>query len=87
MQRPLLEIEHPVEFDPEIMEDTSGEDEMLLRGKEVGCVIFPAVLKIGDETGDNVSWYQLFAKALLTIHIQTHLKNVISKAKVLCVID
>ncbi|KAI9697212.1 MAG: hypothetical protein M1836_004776 [Candelina mexicana] len=51
--RPPLQIEQPVEFDPELMEDISGEDEMLLRGKEVGCVTFPAVFKIGDETGDN----------------------------------
>ncbi|KAI9718255.1 MAG: hypothetical protein M1812_004245 [Candelaria pacifica] len=53
--RPSLQNERPVDFDPEVMEDISGEDEVLLRGREIGCVTFPAVLKIGDETGDNVS--------------------------------
>ena len=50
-------------FDSEIMEDITGEDDEVLEGEDVKCVIFPYVLKLGDETGDNVSSIQCRCKA------------------------
>ena len=49
-------------FDSEIMEDITGEDDEVLEGEDVKCVMFPYVLKLGDETGDNVSSIQCRCK-------------------------
>jgi len=43
-------------FDPEWMEDASGMEDDAdddVRGKMVGAVAFPAVVKWGDEKGEN----------------------------------
>ena len=44
-------------FDNSVMEDANGMDEEELEGSHVFCVIFPAVIKNGDESGNNVSVY------------------------------
>jgi activating signal cointegrator complex subunit 1 len=42
-------------FDPATMEDVGGEDfdEEEGKGREVGCVVFPGVIKRGDENGER----------------------------------
>lgn len=45
----------PLRFDASTMEDMHGESESELDGYLVKCVVFPAVIKTGDEHGENVS--------------------------------
>ncbi len=52
---PVITIDHSLGFDLDTMEDITGEDdEENLADSVVECVIFPYVIKLGDETGDNV---------------------------------
>lgn len=53
---PIIENNHPLLFDAEMMEDITGEDDHELNNQHVDCVIFPCVMKFGDEIGDNVSF-------------------------------
>lgn len=53
---PTVDNDHPLIFDAETMEDTTGEDDHALSRQHVECVMFPCVMKFGDETGDNVSY-------------------------------
>ena len=53
VQMPAL-IEHQLTiFDGEEMEDVGGEDEEELSGREIRCVVFPGVVKWGDENGER----------------------------------
>ena len=55
-------------FEVDCMEDIGGEDEDGLEGREICCVVFPGVIKRGDENGRST----------------TEFRNVIAKARVLC---
>jgi hypothetical protein len=55
-------------FDPSTMEDVGGEDEDSLVEREISCVVFPGLIKQGDESGGHLKVY----------------RNVIAKARVLC---
>ena len=54
------EIHH---FDAETMEDIGGEDEESLQEREVRCIIFPGVIKEGDENGERMELKNCIAKA------------------------
>jgi activating signal cointegrator complex subunit 1 len=49
-------------FDGRLMEDISDEDENP-EGRKVECVTFPAVVKRGDESGDNFHLENVIVKA------------------------
>lgn len=52
---PSMTEEGPLQFDVATMEDITGENDEELIGRRVECVVFPCVIKLGDESGDNVS--------------------------------
>ncbi|KAK2593969.1 hypothetical protein QQS21_008328 [Conoideocrella luteorostrata] len=52
-----------VMFDPETMEDVGGEDEESLARREIWCVVFPGVVKHGDENGGQMQFRNIIAKA------------------------
>lgn len=65
VQRARFNIELPVPlqaFNPDIMEniafDRGAED-----GNAIDCATFPAVLKLGDEHGENAQWQNVILKA------------------------
>lgn len=68
---PSLDDDHPLLFDPETMEDISGEDEQALRGHKIDCIMFPCVMKFGDETGDNVRTMHISSGLRLTFGIRS----------------
>jgi hypothetical protein len=51
------------------MEDVGGEDEEALVDREISCVVFPGLIKKGDESGSHLNVY----------------RNVIAKARVFCI--
>ncbi|KOS18798.1 hypothetical protein ESCO_001019 [Escovopsis weberi] len=55
--------QEPVHFEPDTMEDVGGEDEDALAGREVACVVFPGVVKHGDENGGNAQFRNVIARA------------------------
>lgn len=56
-------------FDPLTMEDVGGvEDEEGLENREISCVVFPGLVKMGDESGGGLGVY----------------RNVVKRARVLC---
>ncbi|KAG5998910.1 hypothetical protein E4U43_002347 [Claviceps pusilla] len=69
-QKAVLRVHMPevvphqqVVFDPDTMEDMGGEDEDALAGREIWCVVFPGVIKYGDETGGQMQFRNVIAKA------------------------
>lgn len=50
---PDAERDGQLNFDGELMEDIQDSTEKI-DGQPVNCIVFPAVLKAGDEQGDNV---------------------------------
>ncbi|KAL2203453.1 hypothetical protein CC79DRAFT_1278776 [Sarocladium strictum] len=75
VQRAVFSIHMPtilphqrVLFDPHTMEDVGGEDEEALVDREISCVVFPGLIKKGDESGSHLNVY----------------RNVIAKARVFC---
>ncbi|KAH8811754.1 hypothetical protein F5884DRAFT_855092 [Xylogone sp. PMI_703] len=60
---PLIEGHQRTVFDAESMEDIGGEDEDTLQEKEILCVTFPGVVKIGDENGEHTHLRNVVAKA------------------------
>ncbi|RDA92603.1 hypothetical protein CP533_0911 [Ophiocordyceps camponoti-saundersi (nom. inval.)] len=76
VQRAVLRVDHGLPcqdvtalppFDADSMEDVGGLDEEALPASRVACLVFPALIKRGDENG-----------------AQMQLRNVIAKARVLC---
>ncbi|ODA83928.1 hypothetical protein RJ55_02445 [Drechmeria coniospora] len=70
VQRAVLRVHMPVVlphqqvlFEPESMEDIGGEDEDALARREILCVVFPAVIKNGDENGGQMQFRNVIAKA------------------------
>ncbi|KAK3397037.1 hypothetical protein B0T20DRAFT_247837 [Sordaria brevicollis] len=50
-------------FDAATMEDIGGEDEEGLSDREICCVTFPGIIKHGDESGGQLQWRNVIAKA------------------------
>ena len=40
-------------FEVSSMEDVGGEDEDELSAREIICVVFPGIVKMGDENGER----------------------------------
>lgn len=52
-----------VMFETDTMEDMGGEDEDALASREICCVVFPGVVKHGDENGGQMQFRNVIAKA------------------------
>lgn len=52
-----------VMFEAETMEDIGGEDEDALAQREICCVVFPGIIKHGDENGGHMQYRNVLAKA------------------------
>ncbi|UNI16149.1 hypothetical protein JDV02_002615 [Purpureocillium takamizusanense] len=70
VQKAVLRVHMPVVlphqrvlFEPETMEDVGGEDEDALARREIWCVVFPGVIKHGDENGGQMQFRNVIAKA------------------------
>ncbi|KAL7930071.1 hypothetical protein V8C35DRAFT_169101 [Trichoderma chlorosporum] len=51
-------------FEPDTMEDMGGEeDEENLANREINCVVFPGVIKHGDENGGHMQYRNVIVKA------------------------
>ncbi|KAM0473400.1 hypothetical protein ACHAPX_008147 [Trichoderma viride] len=51
-------------FEPDTMEDIGGEeDEENLASREINCVVFPGVIKHGDENGGHMQYRNVIVKA------------------------
>ncbi|KAL7948231.1 hypothetical protein V8C42DRAFT_245549 [Trichoderma barbatum] len=51
-------------FEPDTMEDMGGEeDEENLANREISCVVFPGVIKHGDENGGHMQYRNVIVKA------------------------
>lgn len=50
-------------FEADTMEDIGGEDEDSLDGREISCVVFPGVMKFGDENGQQMQFRNVICKA------------------------
>lgn len=48
---PVVEDHQQTFFDADSMEDIGGEDESTLAHREILCVVFPGIMKAGDENG------------------------------------
>ncbi|TWU75658.1 hypothetical protein ED733_007215 [Metarhizium rileyi] len=69
-QKAVLRVYMPVvlphqrlTFEPGTMEDVGGEDEEALASRDVWCVVFPGVIKHGDENGGQMQFRNVIAKA------------------------
>lgn len=59
---PSIEGYQRTMFDPDTMEDIGGEDEDTLSEREIRCVTFPGILKLGDENGERTHLQNIVAK-------------------------
>jgi activating signal cointegrator complex subunit 1 len=59
---PSIEGYQRTMFDPDSMEDIGGEDEDTLSEREIRCVTFPGILKLGDENGERIHLRNVVAK-------------------------
>jgi activating signal cointegrator complex subunit 1 len=59
---PSIEGYQRTMFDPDSMEDIGGEDEDTLSEREIRCVTFPGILKLGDENGERTHLRNVVAK-------------------------
>ncbi|KAG5957154.1 hypothetical protein E4U58_006248 [Claviceps cyperi] len=66
---PKVSPHQPVLFDSNTMEDVSGEDgdEEALARREIWCVVFPGVIKHGDEKGGRMELRNVIAKARVLV--------------------
>ncbi|KAG6108232.1 hypothetical protein E4U31_007839 [Claviceps sp. LM219 group G6] len=66
---PEVSPHQTVIFDPDTMEDMSGEDEdeEALARRQIWCVIFPGVIKHGDEKGGRMELRNVIAKARVLV--------------------
>jgi hypothetical protein len=70
VQKAILRVEMPeilphqrVPFEADLMDDIGGEDEEALAHRAISCVVFPAVVKRGDENGGHLQFRNVIAKA------------------------
>lgn len=59
---PMIEHHQRTMFDAEKMEDIGGEDEDTLNEREISCVTFPGIMKVGDENGERNHLVNVVAK-------------------------
>jgi hypothetical protein len=59
---PSIEGYQRTMFDPDSMDDIGGEDEDTLSEREIRCVTFPGILKLGDENGERTHLRNVVAK-------------------------
>ncbi|KAE8445489.1 hypothetical protein EG329_013379 [Mollisiaceae sp. DMI_Dod_QoI] len=59
---PSIEGHQMTMFDPDSMEDIGGEDEDTLNEREIRCVVFPGIVKAGDENGERSHLRNVVAK-------------------------
>ncbi|KAF4508352.1 hypothetical protein G6O67_004745 [Ophiocordyceps sinensis] len=52
-----------VVFEPATMEDVGGLEEEALTTREIDCVVFPGIIKHGDESGGQMQFRNVIAKA------------------------
>ncbi|KAI9155372.1 hypothetical protein HJFPF1_07954 [Paramyrothecium foliicola] len=52
-----------VPFETETMDDIGGEDEDALSQRDICCVVFPGIIKRGDENGGHMQYRNVIAKA------------------------
>ncbi|KAG6274318.1 hypothetical protein E4U47_001546 [Claviceps purpurea] len=66
---PEVSPHQPALFDPDTMEDVSGEneDEEALASREIWCVVFPGLIKHGDEKGGRMELRNVIAKARVLV--------------------
>ncbi|KAG6057450.1 hypothetical protein E4U17_004073 [Claviceps sp. LM77 group G4] len=66
---PEVSSQQPILFDPDKMEDVGGEDEdeEALARREIWCVVFPGVIKHGDEKGGRMEFRNVIAKAKVLV--------------------
>jgi activating signal cointegrator complex subunit 1 len=69
-QKAVLRVHMPevlphqrVPFETETMDDIGGEDEEALAQREICCVVFPGIVKHGDENGSHMQYRNVIAKA------------------------
>ncbi|UKZ82231.1 hypothetical protein TrVFT333_010016 [Trichoderma virens FT-333] len=61
---PVILPHQQVLFEPDTMEDMGGEeDEENLANREISCVVFPGVIKHGDENGGHMQYRNVIVKA------------------------
>ncbi|EAQ83987.1 hypothetical protein CHGG_10391 [Chaetomium globosum CBS 148.51] len=70
VQKAVFRVEMPeilphqcIMFNGETMEDIGGEDEDSLADREICCVIFPCIIKRGDESGGHLQYRNVISKA------------------------
>ncbi|KJZ78814.1 hypothetical protein HIM_01587 [Hirsutella minnesotensis 3608] len=70
VQRAVLRVHVPevlphqrVRFEPDTMEDVGGLEDHALTEREIDCVVFPGVIKHGDESGGQMQFRNVIAKA------------------------
>jgi hypothetical protein len=59
---PSIEGHQQTMFDSNTMEDIGGEDEDTLNEREIRCVVFPGIVKSGDENGERSHLRNVVAK-------------------------
>ncbi|CZR52985.1 uncharacterized protein PAC_02863 [Phialocephala subalpina] len=59
---PSIEGHQRTMFNPDTMEDIGGEDEDTLIEREIRCVVFPGIVKAGDENGERSHLRNVVAK-------------------------
>lgn len=70
VQKAVLKVRMPeilphqrVMFDASTMEDIGGEDEDGLAERDICCVTFPGIIKIGDESGGHLQYRNVITKS------------------------
>lgn len=59
---PSIEGHQRTMFNTDTMEDIGGEDEDTLIEREIRCVVFPGIVKYGDENGERSHLRNVVAK-------------------------
>ena len=62
---PAILPHQQVLFEPDTMEDMGGEEDEddNLASREISCVVFPGVIKHGDENGGHMQYRNVIVKA------------------------
>jgi hypothetical protein len=55
---PSIEGYQRTMFDPDTIEDIGGEDEDILSEREIRCVTFPGILKLGNKNGERTASFR-----------------------------
>ncbi|THY38691.1 hypothetical protein D6C99_08966 [Aureobasidium pullulans] len=82
---PETDEEGNLKFDVATMEDLMDEHEDDGYAKDIKCVVFPALSKMGGEQGEDVRIPYNAKRVRLTDPKQMDVRNLLLKAKVLCV--